>query len=54
MLFINVFKELDGVDALIKLYTSRGKGVKGLPVFHAFMVHAQQFYHSIMCPRILL
>ena len=40
MLFINVFKELDDVDALMKLYRSRGKGMKGLPVFHAFMAHA--------------
>ena len=41
MLFIGVFKELDGVDALIKLFRSRGKGVKGLHVLHAFMAHAQ-------------
>ena len=54
ILFIGVSKELDGVDALIKLYRSRGKGVKGLPALHAFMPHAQQFHRSILCPRILL
>ena len=54
MLFIGVLKELDGVDALIKIYRSRGKRVKGLHLLHACMAHAQQFHHSIMCPRILL
>ena len=41
MLFIGLFKELDGVDALIKLFRSRGKRVKGLHALHAFMAHAQ-------------
>ena len=58
MLFIGVLKEVDGVDALIKLYRSRGKARQGSEgtsyVLHAFMAHAQQFHHSIMCSRILL
>ena len=33
MLFIGVLKELDGVDALIKLYRFRGKEVKGLHMY---------------------
>ena len=33
MLFIGVLKEPDGVDALIKIYRSIGKGVKGLHMY---------------------
>ena len=59
MLFIGVLKEVDGVNALIKLYIGpearARQGSKGTSyVPHAFMAHAQQFHHSIMCSRILL
>ena len=43
MLFIASFKELDAL-----CYLGPRKGL------HDLMAHAQQFYHSIMCPRILL
>ena len=33
MLFIGVLMEPDGVDALIKIYRSIGKGVKGLHMY---------------------
>ena len=33
MLFIGVLKELNGVDALIKIYRFIGKGAKGLHMY---------------------
>ena len=42
MLFIGVLKEPDGVDALIKIYRSIGKGVKGLHMYFMplWLMHA--------------
>ena len=52
MLFIGVFKELDGVDALIKLFRSRGKGVKGFMYFMpSWLMHSLGGLGALILPE---